>query len=870
MENDPPEIDLDFLRYAQDINESKSLKKFMENNSRERTRSRPRTPQGNGGIAPTLSGDAPSQSKRLGPEGCEKPQITSICTNTVRRKGEHFSSLSNGSRRWIESPTPSNDSAEGEMGFVRETMHDALGRLRELEEQVKTIPKLQVQISILEQQKAQLKRDLARERESNRDMDRSAESVRDQWIQNEKKLKIENEALLLHIKQLEAIVEKVNCEVRSIAAQTDFSCLRRNARREVLHIDDDYESSDSSSLSDFSVKKRKRRPPTRSVACGGFEYLENIICYDRTTLRSVGIGTTTSSRDFGNYVNFRTERQFQNKVDKSVGNHVETRTVASHAKPSTREKRIGKSRPSIVDASTAPISQLTQNKSISCELMNSSAPKVVEKTVVQTVVEKEVVHVEVPVEQPKPETKDASIETFNQTVDSSTGPDEASSVDVGSYVNWFAENSRARRVQTSNVQTISTETETDVTEMCDVGCAAEEEALPVETSEASTETEPVSPLLERTEPRTLDLDEDEMLMIFGDKCNVETNETSAGPDSTIDEATLEIVRNFTFENPQIVEEILNAKLLEPEENVEEDDEVTPIRENSSSDSKETIPEELTTIYDKSTDSAVLPKPDFGSDGYKFMTDVEEDYELPEGVYDQIILIEKLCKAGDSKMDPPKDLKREWFNVAGKPNSKHQWLDLFISSIQEHGPSALPVLANSYDANGNCALHYAVSHGNMDVVQRLVQCKCVDVNLFNKAGYTPSMLAALIDTSKTRESDKQDLTPLMQLFRRADLDLKSKNESQTALMLAASHGRRDTVRYLLMNDCDVDQQDEEGSTALMCASEHGHVDIVKLLLDMPTCDPSIIDNDGATALQIAMDNGHRDIGVLLYAKMEFPE
>ncbi len=32
MENDPPEIDLDFLRYAEDIKESKSLKKFMEYN----------------------------------------------------------------------------------------------------------------------------------------------------------------------------------------------------------------------------------------------------------------------------------------------------------------------------------------------------------------------------------------------------------------------------------------------------------------------------------------------------------------------------------------------------------------------------------------------------------------------------------------------------------------------------------------------------------------------------------------------------------------------------------------------------------------------------------------------------------------------
>ena len=69
-----------------------------------------------------------------------------------------------------------------------------------------------MQISILEQQKAQLQRDLARERESNRDMDRSAESVREQWVQNEKNLKIENEALLLHIKQLESIVEKVLIE----------------------------------------------------------------------------------------------------------------------------------------------------------------------------------------------------------------------------------------------------------------------------------------------------------------------------------------------------------------------------------------------------------------------------------------------------------------------------------------------------------------------------------------------------------------------------------------------------------------------------------------------------------------------------------
>ena len=46
------------------------------------------------------------------------------------------------------------------------------------------------------------------------------------------------------------------------------------------------------------------------------------------------------------------------------------------------------------------------------------------------------------------------------------------------------------------------------------------------------------------------------------------------------------------------------------------------------------------------------------------------------------------------------------------------------------------------------------------------------------------------------------------------------------MLACGHGRRDMVRLLLMNGCNVNAQDEEGSTALMCAAEHGHTEIVK--------------------------------------------
>ena len=62
-------------------------------------------------------------------------------------------------------------------------MQDALSRLRELEEQVKTIPKLQVQISILEQQKIQLVDSVTREKENARDLEREKETIQVQnWI----------------------------------------------------------------------------------------------------------------------------------------------------------------------------------------------------------------------------------------------------------------------------------------------------------------------------------------------------------------------------------------------------------------------------------------------------------------------------------------------------------------------------------------------------------------------------------------------------------------------------------------------------------------------------------------------------------------
>jgi ankyrin repeat protein len=80
--------------------------------------------------------------------------------------------------------------------------------------------------------------------------------------------------------------------------------------------------------------------------------------------------------------------------------------------------------------------------------------------------------------------------------------------------------------------------------------------------------------------------------------------------------------------------------------------------------------------------------------------------------------------------------------------------------------------------------------------------------------------------------------------------------QTALMLAASHGRLRMANMLLAAGADVNIQDEDGSTALMCAAEHGHVEMVRLLLAQPDCEVSATDHVSITASSVLL--GSREV------------
>lgn len=206
---------------------------------------------------------------------------------------------------------------------------------------------------------------------------------------------------------------------------------------------------------------------------------------------------------------------------------------------------------------------------------------------------------------------------------------------------------------------------------------------------------------------------------------------------------------------------------------------------------------------------------------------------------------------------------EWFEKVGGKNAYASDVATYLTSFEGYSPQLLRYMVNLPDANGITALHYAVSYGNFQVVSKLIDTNVTDPNKPNKAGYTSIMLASL---AQIKNAEQERI--VRKLISLGDVNMKAAQHGQTALMLAASHGRFKMVKLLLQGGSDVNAQDEDGSSALMCAVEHGHADIVQCLLAQPGCDPNLADNDGLTALNVAMEAGHKDIAVLLYAHMHF--
>nr|AAH66775.1 KANK3 protein [Homo sapiens] len=206
--------------------------------------------------------------------------------------------------------------------------------------------------------------------------------------------------------------------------------------------------------------------------------------------------------------------------------------------------------------------------------------------------------------------------------------------------------------------------------------------------------------------------------------------------------------------------------------------------------------------------------------------------------------------------------QEWFRVSSQRRSQAEPVARMLEGVRRLGPELLAHVVNLADGNGNTALHYSVSHGNLAIASLLLDTGACEVNRQNRAGYSALMLAAL--TSVRQE--EEDMAVVQRLFCMGDVNAKASQTGQTALMLAISHGRQDMVATLLACGADVNAQDADGATALMCASEYGRLDTVRLLLTQPGCDPAILDNEGTSALAIALEAEQDEVAALLHAHL----
>ena len=126
--------------------------------------------------------------------------------------------------------------------------------------------------------------------------------------------------------------------------------------------------------------------------------------------------------------------------------------------------------------------------------------------------------------------------------------------------------------------------------------------------------------------------------------------------------------------------------------------------------------------------------------------------------------------------------------------------------------------NTVDSNGNPMLVLAVKDRSYAVIEVLLSARGMDVDLSNRQGETPLMMASI--------NGDLPLVQTLVLKSRARLD----HISWTPLHYACAKGHLDVAQFLLSNGAMVDSLSLGGTTPLMMAVQSGNEYLVKLLLD----------------------------------------
>ena len=216
------------------------------------------------------------------------------------------------------------------------------------------------------------------------------------------------------------------------------------------------------------------------------------------------------------------------------------------------------------------------------------------------------------------------------------------------------------------------------------------------------------------------------------------------------------------------------------------------------------------------------------------------------------------------------------------------IGIFILYINDH-----PVLQEDENINFTfeVALFEAVTAGNNEAVEFLLQLETVNIDHTNEEGKTALMLACKRGHEDTVHSllsaganvniqDNEGWTALMRaskhnhisiihmlLQANANPHLKKSNGSNS-VMIASFYGNYEVVELMISKGVDYKYQREDGVNAFMLACENGHTQIVEFLLKEQV-DPNVQNKDGGNAFMLSYENGHTQIVELLLKEQVDP-
>ena len=149
-----------------------------------------------------------------------------------------------------------------------------------------------------------------------------------------------------------------------------------------------------------------------------------------------------------------------------------------------------------------------------------------------------------------------------------------------------------------------------------------------------------------------------------------------------------------------------------------------------------------------------------------------------------------------------------------------------------------VSPNSIDAKGELMLNLAIKDKSEDVITFLVANKATDVDISNKFGETPLMIASI-----------EGNLPLVKMLIQ-ERNAQINHIGWTPLHYSCARGHLEVAQYLIANGAVVDSLSPGNTTPLMMAVQSGNEALVKLLLDKGA-DIQVRNSQGFTAIDIAL-------------------